>query len=478
MKLKGIISENTFKPRHMASSARRTALITLKSSYANILLLVVPFALASNNVGWPSLAVFILNFVAIVPLAACLCFATEELAEHLGDNLGAFLNASFGNSVELITAIIALKQGQIRVVQTSMLGSVISNSLLVLGCCFVAGGYNRFKQTFNITAAQTLSSLLILSTSSLMIPAALHSSIASSLSKTETDTITPENPGSRILKLSRGTAIILLLMYLFYLFFQMKTHKTLFEAEVTPADVLEQNQITEKVESEQIVQEKASTIEDSREESNTSTNDGVFQGAKASVTNTSELQKSGTGLHSKILKSRKGTLFSVAANLEEEHLSILASLVVLVIITVLVAFCADYMVGSIDDLVETSGMTKTFVGLVLLPISGNAAEHVTSVVVATKNKMDLAIGVAIGSSTQIALFVTPLLVLIGWWIGESMSLLFTTFECCTMFITIFITNSMIADGESNYLEGVMLISAYVIIAVAFFFFPDSATGLS
>jgi Ca2+:H+ antiporter len=94
--------------------------------------------------------------------------------------------------------------------------------------------------------------------------------------------------------------------------------------------------------------------------------------------------------------------------------------------TLLVAVCAEYLVGSIDDLVETAGISKNFIGLILIPIVGNAAEHVTAVVVAIRNKMDLAMGVAIGSSIQIALGVTPFLVIVGWVIGRDMSLHFET----------------------------------------------------
>lgn len=123
-------------------------------------------------------------------------------------------------------------------------------------------------------------------------------------------------------------------------------------------------------------------------------------------------------------------------------------------------------------------MSRTFIGLILLPIVGNAAEHVTAVSVAMKNKMDLAIGVAIGSSMQIALFVTPLMVIIGWIIGEPMTLFFNTFETCVLFVTVLIVNYLIQDGESNWLEGVMLISTYIIIAIAVFYYPvvEAVTG--
>jgi hypothetical protein len=111
---------------------------------------------------------------------------------------------------------------------------------------------------------------------------------------------------------------------------------------------------------------------------------------------------------------------------EEPTIGPIAAAGVLVVTTILVAICAEYLVGSIDDLVEHSGISKAFIGLILIPIVGNAAEHVTAVVVAVRNKMDLAMGVAIGSSIQIALLVTPFLVIVGWIIGQDMSLHFET----------------------------------------------------
>jgi Ca2+:H+ antiporter len=103
---------------------------------------------------------------------------------------------------------------------------------------------------------------------------------------------------------------------------------------------------------------------------------------------------------------------------------------------------------------------------------GNAAEHVTAVTVAAKNKMDLAISVAVGSSIQIALFVTPIIVLLGWVLNKDMSLFFSLFETVSLFASAFIVNFLVLDGRSNYLEGMLLMAGYVIIAVAAFFYPS------
>ena len=221
----------------------------------------------------------------------------------------------------------ALKNGEIRIVQSSMLGSILSNMLLVLGCCFLAGGIRFHEQKFNETVASTMSSLMAVASASLIIPSTLYAVMSGSSGKSEKD--------DNILILSHGTAIILLILYVLYLIFQLKTHTALFDGG----------------------------------------------------------QGSGEGEQE-----------------EAQVLTPVAAGIALVVITVAVAVCAEYLVDSIDSLVETAHISKTFIGLILIPIVGNAAEHVTAVVVSYKDKMDLAIGVAIGSSE----FTTRRLILPAW----------------------------------------------------------------
>ena len=260
----------------------------------------------------------------------------------------------------------ALKNGEIRIVQSSMLGSILSNILLVLGCCFFAGGLRYHEQTFNETVASTMSSLMAVSSASLIIPATLYAAMKGSAASDDKE----EN----ILVLSHGTAIILLVIYVLYLIFQLRTHTDLFDEE-----------------------QHADDGEDGKQQ-------------------------------------------------EPAILSPPAAGVALVLITICVAVCAEFLVGSIDSIVASAHISKTFIGLILLPIVGNAAEHVTAVVVAMKNKMDLAIGVAIGSSMQIALLVTPFLVILGWIMGQKMTLHFETFETVVFFLSVLITNYLIIDG--------------------------------
>ncbi|KAI9825390.1 MAG: hypothetical protein M1832_001120 [Thelocarpon impressellum] len=377
---------------------------TLLSNYINIFLVFVPLGIVSGLTHWDPTTVFILNFLAIIPLASLLSFATEELSAKLGQTIGGLLNATFGNAVELIVSIVALKNNEIRIVQASMLGSILSNILLVLGCCFLAGGWGREQQSFNMTAASTMSSLMAVASASLIIPASLYAALRKS---------TTADSEEQILILSHGTAIILLALYVMYLYFQLRSHASLFDEEVQSHSEPAPEQV----------------------------NGGPAAGQKP----------------------------------EEHHiLGPVAATVALVIVTVAVAVCAEFLVDSISAVVDKFHISKTFIGLILIPIVGNAAEHVTAVVVAYKDKMDLAIGVAIGSSMQIALLVTPFLVILGWIMDRQMTLHFETFETICLFLSVTIVNSLIQDGKSNYLEGAMLLGTYTIIALAFYVYPDDA----
>lgn len=251
----------------------------------------------------------------------------------------------------------------------------------VLGCCFIAGGLKRQEGHFDITVAQTMSSLMAVACASLIIPATLYAAIRNSGEN-------KHKSEDNILILSHGTSIILLILYILYLFFQLKTHASLFD-------------------------EEANDEEEDEEDADPN------------------------------------------ARKDGDILKPIPAGIALVIVTIAVAVCAEYLVDSIDAIVQRAHISKTFIGLILLPIVGNAAEHVTAVVVSYKNKMNLALGVAIGSSMQIALFVTPFLVILGWIIGQPMTLHFQGFETVVFFISVLVVNYVIQDGKSNYLEGCM-----------------------
>ena len=390
---------------------------TLFGSWVNILLIFSPIGIAVFYAKIDPVAVFIINFIAIIPLAGMLSYATEEIALRTGEVIGGLLNASFGNAVELIVSIIALVKGEILIVQTSLIGSILSNLLLVMGMCFFFGGINRLEQSFNVTVAQTASSLLFLAVSGLIIPTAFDQ-FAVFKGESTADS-TPENPRLETAELSRGTSILLLIVYACYLFFQLKSHTKMFSE---PSPKAAKRNVGHKF--------KAAVVPDR------------FRRSSATPPpSAEELQATADEGHQQ----------------EEPNLSLWVAIGTLAASTVLVALNAEYLVDSINAVTcKGDSVSKTFVGLILLPIVGNAAEHATAVTVAIKDKMDLAIGVAVGSSMQIALLVLPLTVVLGWIIGEDMSLLFDGYQIAVLFVAVLLVNYLIQDGKSHWLEGVLL----------------------
>ncbi|KAJ3877111.1 Sodium/calcium exchanger protein-domain-containing protein [Lentinula edodes] len=363
-------------------------------SWVNVLLVFVPLSVIAHKLDWDAALRFSFSFLAIVPLASLLGTATDQMSAKLGQTLAGLLNASFGNAVEIIVGIAALMQDQIVIVQNSLLGSILSNILLVLGCSFLAAGMKFKESNFQVTAAQASSSLMTLACITLIIPAA-YNSVKPPVETLLTNPLNV-NPGvidperwSGLLIISRGTAVLLLGVYVAYLYFQLKSHAYLFQADT-----------------------------ENQEE-------------------------------------------------EEPRMNIVAASISLLLVTIITAFCADYLVASIEEFADRYHIPKPFIGLILLPIVGNAAEHVTSIWMALKGQMELTIGICVGSSIQIAAFVVPLLVVIGWISHHELTLFFANFETIAFFASVFLVNTLIQDGKSNYMEGLMLLTLYLVIALAF-----------
>jgi Ca2+:H+ antiporter len=558
----------------------------LLRSWVNILLVFVPIGIAVHLAHLGPEIVFAMNAVAIIPLAGLLSHATEAVAARLGDTLGALLNVSFGNAVELILFIILLANNQIRVVQAALLGSILANLLLILGMAFLLGGLRYQEQVYNSTVTQMSACMLSLAVMSLLLPTAFHSAF-SNYSTADKET----------LYVSRGTSVILLLVYVLYLIFQLKSHSYMYAS--TPQHIIDEEShpgiladLLDSSSSSDSSSDSSSTASNISVGSNTTAKrikrafrhrkrrkssasskdtasapsvlssqsperhrqylDSQRRGSvtmegtgltnpvsrRASVSNAimsgdeadtdeaahnpvvrdfetgstgsasrgkrekqnSKKKKKKHGKHSdkslhdkdhnktKVAFAEKvetaeaapitkrlipvpsllsNNVFSnpqkpppppgVSAlsnvrmagprslrrtaslpdrmsrvqsaqpslhdntmlsgqpsdspdvaqeNSDEEEVPLMsrtAAVVMLVISTALVAVCADFLSDAIEPLVEKTNVSQAFIGLIILPIVGNAAEHVTAVSVAMKNKMDLAIGVAVGSSIQIGM---------------------------------------------------------------------------
>ncbi|CAE7784468.1 eif4a3, partial [Symbiodinium necroappetens] len=348
-------------------------------TWMNLLLVFVPLGVYSHFYHWSAAARFTCNFVAIVPLAAILGGSTEALAAHTGQMIGGLLNATFGNAVEMIVTVNAIKAGLVNVVQGSLLGSILSNMLLVLGMSFFAAGVVEKESRFSAKGASANMTCLTLGSIALALP-----TIYNCMENTSTEDV---------LSISRISSAVIAFVYVLFLVFQLFTHAHLFAAE--------------------------------------------------------------------------------GGEDEEVSISALSAVLLLIFATLAVAVCSEYLVDSIEGVTEEFGLPGAFIGVILLPIVGNAAEHATAVTVAFKGKMDLALGVAVGSSTQIALLVVPFSVIVGWAFDVPMSLDFRIFDTTVMILSVFITHTALQDGCSNWLEGSILIAIYVLIAIICWYIPDA-----
>jgi len=340
----------------------------------NWLLVFIPVSLIAEFTHQPLLT-FITAALAIVPLAGLIGRATDQLAVHVGPQLGGLLNATFGNLTELIVAVLLIAAGNFDVVKASLIVSIVGNLLLVLGLSLFVGGLRCGEQAFSARAAGVHTGSLVLAVAGLGVPALL---VATSLTL---------SAGNRQI-VSAGVAATLIVLYAAALVFMQFTNAHLFR---TPEP------------SEQPEWSQALAL-------------GVLLGAALLV-----------GLESELL------------------------------------------VSALNPALQTLKISPIFVGLILIPVIGNAAEHASAVFFAIRNKVDVTLEIAVGSSTQVALFVAPVMVFISLLLGHPMDFVFTGFEIGAVFIATLIVAVISRDGHSNWLEGLQLIGVYVIIALAAFF---------
>ncbi|PLS14733.1 calcium/proton exchanger [Bacillus sp. M6-12] len=338
----------------------------------------VPLSVAGSLMHWPSVLMFVIYCLTIVALASFMGRATESLAVVMGPRIGGLLNATFGNAVELIISIFALKAGLIEVVLASLTGSVIGNLLLVGGLSFFIGGLKFKRQKFNIYDARHNAGLL-------MFGVVVAFVIPEVFSQTMNE--------SKTISLSVGISVILIALYLSALFFKLVSHR------------------------------------------------GVYQH-----------DEGGSGDHHE----------------EEPEWNKKTALAILAVATVAVAYVSENLVHTFHEVGEAFGWTELFIGVIVVAIVGNAAEHASAIIMAYKNKMDIAVEIAVGSTLQIAMFVAPVLVLISLLFPTAMPLVFTIPELIAMVSSVLLIIVISNDGETNWFEGLTLLAAYFIMGIGFY----------
>ncbi len=369
--------------------------LTGSEGWPYLLVPAIPVAIALELVHAGAVVVFFVSAAGVIPTAALMGRATEELAARSGPGIGGLLNVTFGNAPEIIIALFALNAGLHEVVKASLVGSILGNILLVMGASMLVGGLGRERQYFDRTAAGAQSLMLLLAVVALAMPAIFELVEGSGLPAPGAEIVDYD---TTVEHLSLAVALVLLATYGLGLVFSLKTHRALF------------NPVQRDEDGEPVAEH-----------------------------------------HERPWSVRKAVLALAVAG-------------------VAVGVMSEILVGSISEAAESIGLSEFFVGIIVVAIVGNAAEHWVAVLVARKDKMDLSVNIAIGSSAQVALFAVPVLVLASFVLGPfPMPFVLNGFELGAIILAVLIANHVTNEGESNWFEGVQLLAVYLVLALGFLF---------
>jgi Ca2+:H+ antiporter len=374
----------------MVSAVQRARRFLLSGEgWPYLLVPFIPIAIVLEVAHADASVIFICSALGVIPTAALMGQATEQLALRSGPGIGGFLNVTFGNAPEIIIALFALHEGLQEVVKASLIGSILGNILLVMGAAMLLGGLKRERQTFERTAANVQAIMLLLAAVALAMPAIFQLVHGSGLPGPDTKA---KDFSGDVEHLSIAVAVVLLLTYIAGLVFSLRTHRDLFNPPETAED------------------------------------------------------------H------------------EGEPWSVRRAVGMLALAGVAVGVMSEILVGSITEASASIGLSPFFVGIIVVAIVGNAAEHWVAVYFAMRDKMDLSVNIAIGSSAQIALFAAPLLVLVSLFVGPfPMSLVFNGLELGALFLAILVAQAVTYEGESTWFEGFQLLSVYAVLGITFYF---------
>ncbi|KAJ7227215.1 hypothetical protein GGX14DRAFT_347613, partial [Mycena pura] len=398
--------------------------------------------------------------------------------------------------------ISALRKCELRVVQSSLIGSMLSKLLLVLGLCLFAGGIrfseqgidpdnvsknclSQLSSTYaeNPAATQLNSSLLSLGVGVVLLPAAYHFALSGN------SDMESQLQMKNILSMSHGVSIILLFIYGSYLFFQLCSHTHLYK---------DGNKRSMRARLEDFLPSPRSKF--SQGELRLSPPRNIYCSPRSSSETTLPIfephSKSGGGSRSGLggVEMSRDDTFSQSLGNEsscslvekwqlqfestlgtvdarQPRLSMVFISLILTVVTVAVAFTADRLVESMDSISST--IPKPYVALIILPAINSLSECMTGVNASAKDELNFAISVAVGSTIQTALFVIPFMVTLAWAMGKPLALLFDPFESLVLYISVQVSTYVMADGKSNYLEGMVLLCTWTIISVSFWFYPGA-----
>lgn len=338
-------------------------------------LLFIPLASILHQADAAPLLQFATAALALLPLGAWVHLATERLAARLGPVAGGLINVAAANGTELIITLFALSAGFVGVVKATLVGSILSNMLLIMGLGMLVGGIRHPVQQIDSRLVSATGTQLVLAVAALSLP-----------TLTETNDWGVDGRAAQVL--SVGVAVVMLAIYLLGTVYTLRTT-------------------------------------------------GRFRN------------------HEREAADAGGSLW--------------IPLLILLASAAATVAMSDILVTTLEPAVGSLHLPRRFAGLIVVPLLGNAVENVTAVLEAREDRMTLAYQIAVGSSTQIALFVAPLLVLAGLWMGKPFSLVFHPLELLALGLSVLIAVLIHLDARSNWLEGAQLLAAYILFVLAFYF---------
>ena len=336
---------------------------------------MVILAGVAHYAGWGDVLAFVFAAVAVAMLASLVGRSVEQLGDRLGAGATGVLQSALGNLPELFIGFFALRAGLVGVVQASIIGSILANSLLVLGAAFLVGGLKHGTQRFDSNQIRSTVVMLFLATSAMVLPAIAHQ-VHAPVSEHEQ-------------ALSIIISIVLLVIFMLSLPMALRRNKS------------------------------------------------------------------------------DGDHVAGVAGHEDPRWPLWLAVGLLAVASILAAFVSDWFVAALQPAMDTLHISQAFAGLVVVAIAGNAIENVVGIQLAARNQMNYAVSVIVNSPLQIALFMAPLLVMLSLFTATTLTLVFAPLLVAAVLLTVIIVALVTFDGESNWLEGAVMIALYAVVATLF-----------
>lgn len=347
----------------------------MKKLYVFVMISIVFMFINTSS----SLINTIIYSIAVIPIAILLGELTSKISEYIGEKRGGLLAATIGNFPELMMGMWSVSFGMLPMVKSALIGSIVSNMLLVLGISIFIGGIKYKEQTFNKIIARTNFNMFLLAMSAMVIMASLNG-----YSKIQLNTL---------IAISIKVSAVLIAVYILGLVFSLYTHSNLF------------------------------VISEKKEE---------------------QVKKT---------------------DIKYKHILILE----IIISSILLFFISEKLIFNIKQVVDYYNLSQEFIGIILIPILGNIGENVSAIMCAAQNRVNMSVEIAIGSSIQIALFVTPLLIIFSYFMGMELTFVFTNFQILMSGIAVGMSFFVFQDGKTYWLEGAILIAIYAMITMAYYY---------